>query len=593
MKKILDLLSVLRTLMEKEKISAVIVPGTDPHASEYVAEHWQERQFISGFTGSAGTVVITTKEAGLWTDSRYFLQAADQLEGTGIVLFKEGIFGTPTITEWLGTVLPQNAVVAVNASMFSVNEMNSLRNELTEKSLKLDTQHDLISQIWNDRPTLPKNKIYHFSEKYCGQSAVEKLQNVRQKMAKKHIDVTLFSALDDVAWLLNIRGCDIEYNPVAIAFVAVEQERAILFINNEKVDSETQAYLNKIGVKMADYQSINDYLKNQKADVSVGLDFGKINFSLYQSVPNACKIVNFPSPVFATKCVKNEVELAGFRTAMERDGVAMVRLLMWLEKAVPAGNETELSVIEKLHEYRVEQENFVFESFGTIAGYAAHGAIVHYSSTPESNVPLKAENFLLLDSGGQYLDGTTDITRTLPLGNVDAKQKRDYTLVLKGHIALATARFPYGTRGNQLDALARQFLWQNSLSYGHGTGHGVGHFLGDHEGPQSIRTDNNPTILEPGMVLSDEPGVYITGEYGIRHENLVAVREVETNDFGRFLEFETLTLCPFDTTAIDFSLMTQAEIDWLNDYHTTVYERLAARLSANEQKWLAKKTKAI
>ncbi len=591
--KVTEKLHALRTLIARQNIAAVIIPGTDPHASEYIAEHWQERQFISGFTGSAGTVVVTADQAGLWTDSRYFLQADDQLRDSGIALFKEGLFDTPSITDWLGATLPKNAVVAVNAAMFSVNGINDLRHDLAEYDLQLDTKYDFIAQIWSDRPALPKDPIYELSEKYTGRSAADKLQTVRQAMNAKKIDATLFATLDDTAWLLNVRGSDIAYNPVAIAFTAVEKDAAYIFIDIDKIDEKMRIYFAKIGVTVQPYNQVYAYLKNQEANKRIGLDFGKVNYALYQSVPCACQTVDFPSPVFTMKCVKNEVELAGFRRAMIKDGVALTRFMMWLEKAVPAGNETELSVIDKLHEYRTEQENFVFESFGTIAGYAEHGAIVHYSSTPESDVALKPENFLLLDSGAQFYDATTDITRTIPLGTVTDKQKCDYTLVLKGHIALATARFPYGTRGNQLDILARQFLWQNNMSYGHGTGHGVGHFLGDHEGPQSIRTDNNPTMLEVGMVLSDEPGVYITGEYGIRHENLVAVCDVETNEFGRFLGFETLTLFPFDTTALDFALLTDDEKTWLNNYHKMVYEKLAPHLADNEKTWLATKTKSV
>ncbi len=583
-------LAALRRLMAQQGIAAVVVPSVDPHGSEYVAEHWQERKWVSGFTGSAGTAVITAHGGCLWTDSRYFLQAAEQLKASGLALQKDGEIGTPTIAEWLGQTLDAGATVAVNAAMFAVNDLNALRNALAEHGLCLDTRHDLIAQVWNDRPTLPKDKIYALPLKYAGRAATEKIAAVRQAMAAKQIDVTLFTALDDAAWLLNMRGSDIAYNPVAIAFVAVEAEKAVLFIDGDKVDAAMANYLHEMGVALRPYADVTDYLQAQTAGRRIGLDFGKVNYALYQAVPQTCQTVDFASPVFAMKCVKNEVELDGFRRAMIKDGVALTRFMMWLEKAVPAGHETELSVIDKLHAFRAEQENFVSESFGTIAGYADHGAIVHYSSTPETDVPLKPENFLLLDSGAQFYDATTDITRTIPLGATTPKQKRDYTLVLKGHIALAQARFPYGTRGNQIDILARQFLWQNGLSYGHGTGHGVGHFLGDHEGPQSIRTDNNPTRLEPGMVISDEPGVYITGEYGIRHENLVTVREVETNEFGRFLGFEVLTLFPFDTTALDRTLLTADEIGWLNNYHQTVYERLSPRLAADEKAWLREKT---
>ncbi|MGN0186445.1 MAG: aminopeptidase P family protein [Paludibacteraceae bacterium] len=582
-------LTALRQLMEQHHVAALIVPSTDPHGSEYVAEHWQERQFVSGFTGSAGTAVITQTGGCLWTDSRYFLQAAEQLKPSGLILQKDGEIGTPTISEWLGQTLKHGDIVAVNAAMFATNDLNSLRQELADNGLNLDTRHDLIAQVWHNRPALPKTRTYELPEQFSGRTTANKLQFVRKKMANAHVTVTLFTALDDIAWLLNVRGADIAYNPVTIAFAAVENERVIVFIDPDKTDLALNNYFAQNNIQTAPYESVYNYLNTLPTSATIGLDHSKVNYALYQAVTNAT-IVNLPSPVFAEKCVKNATELAGFRRAMEKDGVALTRFMMWLEQAVPAGTETELSVIDKLHEFRTEQDLFVTESFGTIAGYADHGAIVHYSSTPESDVPLKSENFLLLDSGAQFYDATTDITRTIPLGATTARQKRDYTLVLKGHIALATARFPYGTRGNQLDILARQFLWQHGLSYGHGTGHGVGHFLGDHEGPQSIRTDNNPTRLEPGMVVSDEPGVYIAGEYGIRHENLVAVCDIETNEFGRFLGFEVLTLFPFDTTALDRTLLTADEVAWLNNYHKMVYERLAPHLTDVERAWLHDKT---
>lgn len=582
-------LTALRQLMEQQNVAAMIVPSTDPHGSEYVAEHWQERQFVSGFTGSAGTAVITRTGGCLWTDSRYFLQAAEQLKPSGLTLQKDGEIGTPTISEWLGETLEQGAIVAVNAAMFAINDLETLRKELADKGLTLDTQHDLIAQVWHNRPALPKTRTYELPEQFTGRSTADKLHFVRAKMANAHVTATLFTALDDIAWLLNVRGADIAYNPVTIAFAAVESDRVVVFIDSDKTDQALTDYFAKNDIQTAPYESVYDYLRALPATTVIGLDTSKVNYALFQAVEHATT-VKFASPVFAEKCVKNATELEGFRRAMVKDGIALTRFMMWLEKAVPTGTETELSVIDKLHEFRTEQANFVTESFGTIAGYADHGAIVHYSSTPESDVPLKPENFLLLDSGAQFYDATTDITRTIPLGPTTDKQKRDYTLVLKGHIALAQARFPYGTRGNQLDILARQFLWQHGLGYGHGTGHGVGHFLGDHEGPQSIRTDNNPTRLEPGMVVSDEPGVYIAGEYGIRHENLVAVRDIETNEFGRFLGFEVLTLFPFDTTALDRALLTADEIAWLNNYHQMVYERLAPGLADNEKAWLRDKT---
>lgn len=591
--KIQERLKELRNLMAYQEIVAVIVPGTDPHASEYIAEHWQERQFISGFTGSAGTAVITTDKGGLWTDSRYFLQAEVQLVDTGIELFKEGVMTTPSIVDWLGSVLKHGDQVAVNPAMFSINGLKRLKEELSAYGLVLNTNYDFIAQIWKNRPALPTQPVFELSTNYSGRSSSDKLSAVRQHMKEKKVDVLLLTLLDDIAWLFNIRGSDVNYNPLAISYAIVELESAILFIDPTKLTAEVQKHLANSGVTTQPYDKISAYIKSLPSGNRIGMDPNKVNFALYKAVPCACQIVEMVSPVVGMKSIKNEVELSGLRRAIVKDGVALVKFFRWLEVNIPTGNVSELTAIEQLKRFREEQELFVTESFGTIAGYAAHGAIVHYDATEESNVTLKPENFFLLDSGGQYLDGTTDITRTVALGTMSAQQKRDFTLVLKGHIALGTAKFPYGTRGSQLDVLARQFLWQNSLQYGHGTGHGVGHFLCVHEGPQSIRMDENPTVLQPGMVLSNEPGLYRANEYGIRCENLVVVREVETNDFGKFLNFETLTLFPFDLNALDISLLTLAEKEWINSYHKMVYERLAPELDDVEKEWLKFKTQAI
>ncbi|MCB9071719.1 MAG: aminopeptidase P family protein [Prevotellaceae bacterium] len=586
-------LQELRSLMKNQKVSALIVPGTDPHGSEYIAEHWQERQFISGFTGSAGTVVITADKAGLWTDSRYFLQAEAQLADTGIALFKEGIMTTPSIVEWLGSVLVQGDQVAVNPAMFSITSLKCLKDDLLVYGLTLNTNYDLISAVWKNRPALPNDYIFELTTQYSGRTTLDKLTAVRAQMSKNKVDVLLLSALDDIAWLFNIRGNDVECNPVTISYAVVEMDSAILFIDSTKLTADVKDHLVRSQVSTQSYEEISAYIKSLPSGKRIGVDSNKVNYALYEAVPAACQVVEMVSPVFHMKCIKNEVELSGLRHALVKDGVALVKFFRWLEKSVPTGDVSELSAIEQLRHCREEQSLFVTESFGTIAGYAEHGAIVHYDSTEDSNVTLKSENFFLLDSGGQYLDGTTDITRTVALGPLSAQQKRDFTLVLKGHIALAMAKFPYGTRGNQLDILARQFLWQNGLQYGHGTGHGVGHFLCVHEGPQSIRMDENPTILQPGMVLSNEPGLYRTNEYGIRCENLVTVREVETNDFGKFLNFETLTLFPFDSNAIDTSMLTLEEKEWLNNYHQMVYDRLSPVLDDVEKEWLKLKTQAI
>ena len=592
MNTIKERLHLLRQLMQKHNIDALIIPGTDPHSSEYVNPHWQERTWISGFNGSAGTIVVTLTEAGLWTDSRYFLQATEQLADTSIQLYKEGIIGTPSIEEYLIATLPEEGVVAINAEMFTINAVQNLYDTLSQNGIRLSTEYDLIGQLWTmDRPEIPLNPIFILDEKFTGKSAQSKINKLRETLVANKCTHAVYSGLDEIAWLFNIRGTDVKYNPVAIAYAVVGLNEAILFIDSRKVPATVATHLQSQGIALAPYTTINDYLLQLPNTATLAIDYSKINYALYQNA--TCSKKNIPSAIMTTKCRKNTTELAGIRHAMEKDGVALVRFFKWFEDAIKHTPLTEISVVDKLHEFRAQGENFTDESFGTIAAYAEHGAIVHYEATNESNIPLKRNNFFLLDSGGQYYDGTTDITRTIALGEISEEQQRDYTLVLKGHIALAQAQFPYGTRGVQLDILARQFLWQNALNYGHGTGHGVGHYLCCHEGPQNIRTDLNPTILEEGMVMSNEPGVYKANKWGIRIENLVTVIEKENNEFGKFLAFETLTLCPIDTTPIVLPLMTKEELEWLNSYHKMVYERLSPHLSTEENKWLAAKTKPL
>jgi Xaa-Pro aminopeptidase len=588
MEQIKNRLAVLREAMKNAGISACIIPGTDPHAGEYIADYWKERQWISGFDGSAGTAVVTLTDAGLWTDSRYFLHAEEQLEGTGIVLMKQGLPETLEILPWLATQLKSGDRVGVNAQMFSVNAYSAMKTELKMSELEL-VSIDLLATVWTDRPSLPMNPFFVFDAKYAGKTTNEKLKLVREELKKAHANVFVISALDDIAWLFNIRGNDVTYNPVVISYALVEEDKATLFIAPEKLNAETKAYLTNQGVTTSGYIEVYTSLKHLSPSKAVLIDGGKLNQALYESIPTGCAIRNSMSPVFKLKSIKNEVEMNGVREAMIKDGVALTKFFMWLESNVDSETLTELSVDKKLYACRAEQENFVGESFGTIAGYAAHGAIVHYSATEESASTLKPENIFLLDSGGQYLNGTTDITRTVALGTPTSKQKTDNTLVLKGHIALGMAKFPAGTRGSQLDILARKAMWDLGLNYGHGTGHGIGHFLNVHEGPQSIRMDENPTVLQPGMMISNEPGMYRTNEYGIRIENLVQVIPAEKTEFGQFLQFETLTLFPIDQELIDFNLLTNKEIDWLNNYHQMVYTRISPRLNVDERDWLSKK----
>ncbi|MBQ7388492.1 MAG: aminopeptidase P family protein [Paludibacteraceae bacterium] len=589
MKQIQQHLQSLRTLMRKHNIAAVIVPGTDPHASEYSPSHWKEREWISGFNGSAGTVVVTTTDAGLWTDSRYFLQAEEQLSDSGIRLFKDGLIETPSIETFLIETLAQGECVAVNAEMFSIAAINKLQNELQKHGINLNTEYDLLGEIWtNNRPSLPSEPIFCLPETYTGKSAKEKISNIRTQLKANTCNAVLYSGLDEVAWLFNIRGNDVDFNPVAIAYAFIDETEAYLFIDLKKLTAEVVAQLAKDGITPYDYSKITDFLSQLPNKTVLALDYNRINFALFRHAH--CEKRQMPSAVIDAKSIKNEIELKGIRSAMIRDGVALTKFLKWLEENIGKNALTELSISEKLKKFRSEQQLFAGESFNTIAGYAAHGAIVHYAATTESDATLKPDNFLLLDSGGQYFDGTTDITRTIALGEPTAQQKTDFTLVLKGHIALAQAKFPYGTRGVQLDILARQYLWQHGLNYGHGTGHGVGHFLCVHEGPQNIRTDLNPTILKKGMLISNEPGLYRTNQYGIRTENLVTVIECEENEFGCFLAFETLTLCPIDKRSIYADMLSENEKQWLNAYHRTVFERIAPHLTDEERAWLKEKT---
>lgn len=592
MNKITERLEALRAEMKKNKISAYIVPGTDPHASEYIADYWKERVWISGFNGSAGTVVVTLDKAGLWTDSRYFLQGGEQLQGSGIDLMKQGLPETLEIVPWLSKELKSGEKVAVNAQMFSLNAYAGMKSELRMSGIDL-LSADLINEIWEDRPALPKNPFFVFDIKYSGKSTIDKLKTLRDEMKKNFADIFVMSALDDIAWLFNIRGNDVSFNPVVIAYALVDMGNATLFIDSEKLTEENKKYLESQSVTIAPYNDIYKSLKKINGEKAVLLDGAKLNQSLFESIPSTCPIRNTMSPVFKLKSVKNEIEIEGVRRAMLKDGLALTRFFKWLDDNVKTGEITEITIGEQLRKFRGEEENFIGESFGTIAGYADHGAIVHYSATPESNYSLKQENILLIDSGAQYLDGTTDITRTYPLGKPTIAQKTDYTLVLKGHIAIDQAIFPAGTRGSQIDILARKALWDRRLNYGHGTGHGVGHFLNVHEGPQSIRMDENPTTLQAGMILSNEPGLYRAEKYGIRIENLVLVVEDKTTEFGQFLRFETLTLFPINQDLIDVELLSDDEIKWLNNYHARVYDTLSPNLELEEREWLAEECRPI
>ena len=582
----------LRMTFPPNYIKAFIIPSTDPHLSEYVAPHWMSREWISGFTGSAGTVVVLMNEAGLWTDSRYFLQAAKELEGSGITLYKEMLPETPSITKYLSQKLKPGESVSIDGKMFSVQQVEQMKEELAAYSLQVDLFGDPLKRIWRDRPSIPNSPAFVYDIEYAGKSCEEKVAAIRAELTKKGAYALFLSALDEIAWTLNLRGNDVHCNPVVVSYLLITQDDVIYFISPEKVTKEVNEYLKEQHVKLKNYDEVETYL-NTFTGRNILIDPKKTNFAIYSAINPKCNIIRGESPVALLKAIRNEQEIAGIHAAMQRDGVALVKFLKWLEEAVPSGNETELSVDRKLHEFRAAQPLYMGESFDTIAGYKEHGAIVHYSATPESDVPLQPKGFLLLDSGAQYLDGTTDITRTIALGELTEEEKTDYTLILKGHIALAMAKFPVGTRGAQLDVLARMPIWKYGMNFLHGTGHGVGHFLSVHEGPQSIRMNENPVVLQPGMVTSNEPGVYKAGSHGIRTENLTLVCKDKEGMFGDYLKFETITLCPICKKGIVKEMLTNEEIEWLNNYHQIVYEKLSPNLNEEEKVWLQEATASI
>ena len=601
---VLERLAALRAAMKEANVTVYVVPGNDPHASEYMASHWCEMQWLSGFNGEAGTMVVTTDKALLWTDSRYYLQAGIELKDSTIELMRESDIDCPSIVEWL-TKNVQGAV-GLNPEMFSVNDFAEWKEQLAAANLSIKSV-DLIKPIWTEgRPAIPSDKLYPYSADFAGETVESKLARMREIVNSKASDskwALIISALDEIAWLLNIRGNDVEYNPVVISYVVLEDDKCTLFVDANKVDTVAQNYLDFNNIDVKPYETVFDYIAGLSGTVIY--DGARVNEALFEAIPAGCKKINTKSPVLIDKAKKNAVELEGERIAMRQDAAALTRFFKWMEETLVESQKskverplTEWDLMEKLHAFRAMGENFTDESFGTIAGYKGNGAIVHYSATKENCAVVHPEGMLLLDSGGQYLDGTTDITRTVWLGGeIPMQAKLDYTYVLKGHIALQTARFPRGTRGNQLDALAKQYMWEAGITFGHGTGHGVGHFLGCHEGPQNVRTDNNPTPLEVGHIVSDEPGIYRTGQWGIRTENLITVipaKQTEaTTTEDEWLTFETLTLCFYDTNLIDMSLMTDKEIAWINAYHERVYKETAPLLNPDEAKYLARKCAPI
>lgn len=586
-------LESLREVMRREHLSAFIFPSTDAHQSEYVANHWQGRAWISGFNGSAGTAVVTMKSAALWTDSRYFLAAEEQLKGTEFQLMKLKIEGTPTISEWLAQELQgENAEVGLDGMVNSYHETMGLIADLRKSGgITVRTNFDPLELIWTDRPAIPANPVEIQPMEFAGESVASKISRIRTALRQRHADGMLVSALDDIAWTLNLRGTDVHCVPVFVSYLLISSQQVSLYVDSAKINDEVKAYLAENGISLYPYNKVAEGLERY-SEYNILLDGDETSYFLWKTV-KCQEIIAGNSPVPAMKAQKNDREIAGFRQAMLRDGVAMVKFLRWLKPAVEAGGQTEISIDRKLTSLRAEQPLFRDISFDTIAGYQAHGAIVHYEATPETDVPLKPEGLILIDSGAQYQDGTTDITRTIALGPVTEEMKHVYTLVLKGHIQLELAKFPDGASGTQLDALARECMWREGYNYLHGTGHGVGSYLSVHEGPHQIRMEWKPTPLRAGMTVTDEPGLYLSGKFGVRIENTLLIKDYQTTEFGKFLQMESLTLCPIDLSPVDFSMLQTEEIEWLNDYHRDVFEKLSPYLEGDDLEWLKEATRPV
>lgn len=592
MSKHLERLGKIREAMRQQGIDAYIIPSSDPHISEYLPDRYKCIAWVSGFTGSAGTLVITHDFAGLWTDARYFVQANEQLQGSGFELVKLRIQGAAEYAEWLAEKLSAGAKVAFDGNLASLLVAQTVKNTLEPLQIEVDGHTDLLSSIWGDRPALPQVKAFLLDEKTTGQSTTSKLEAVRQIMAKSRVESHFISSLDDVAWLLNIRGQDVPCNPVVLSFVYVSQQEAILFISEGKLDEQDIAVLNGHGVQVKPYEHAFDFVKHITSS-SILIDPKRTCFAIYDSIPSSVKIVEKINPSTSLKAVKNEVELNHIRQTMIYDGIALTKFFKWLEETVGKEELSEISIAEKLQAFRAEQPGFVDVSFSTIAGYLEHGALPHYHATEQSNYTLKPEGLLLVDSGGQYRTGTTDITRVVSLGNITQEEKDDYTIVLKGTIEGSQAIFPVGSKGYQIDAITRRPIWATLRNYGHGTGHGIGFFLNVHEGPHVFNPTNVDIAIEEGMITSIEPGLYREGKHGIRIENLVLARKYYSSIFGDFMHFETLTICYIDTALVNKELLDQTHIDWLNNYNQWVFDMLSPHLSQAEEEWLAQKTKAI
>ncbi|KPN94537.1 aminopeptidase P family protein [Lysinibacillus sp. ZYM-1] len=588
-----DRVEKLRQLMKENQMDAYIIPSFDAHQSEYVAEHWKCRQWISGFTGSAGTVVITLEDAGLWTDGRYYIQAEKQLEDSGIRLFRMMDPGVPFYSEWLTDVLKEESIVGFDGNVFSINMVKKMEKDLKAKRIELKMNQDLIGDLWKDRPEIPKGPMFTHEVKYAGKSRVEKLNEVREEMKNKGANYYILTSLDDIAWLLNIRGNDVPNNPIVIANVIVAEHKCYLFIDSCKVPHLVKLELEAEGIELKANHEIQTFLENLSGGDAIILDTNKTNINLYNAINSNTKKIESPNITTNLKAIKNEVEIKNLKWCEIKDGLAMVKFIKWLKSAVDKEEITEITAEERLEDFRRGQEGFVGPSFDTIAGYKEHAAMMHYKANKYNQFTLKNEGLFLIDSGGQYYDGTTDITRTIVLGKLTDEQKRDFTLVLKGFIALSSVKYLYGATGSNLDVLARQPIWQYGMDYKCGTGHGVGFFLNVHEGPQSIRNDNNNVILEKSMIITNEPGIYLEGKYGIRIENMMLVVEDEKTEFGQFMKFEAITYCPIDLAGINKEMLTESEMKWLNNYHQEVYTKLVPYLNEEERVWLREETREI
>ncbi len=589
-----DRIAALREVMRRENLAAFIFPSTDPHNGEYVPEHWKGLKWISGFNGSAGTAIVTMDKAALWTDSRYFIAAAEQLSGTEFVLMKDKLQGTPSISKWLGINLAHlnGPEIGLDGMVNSVTVVENFITEMRkEGGITVRTNFDPLQLIWKERPAIPDNKVFIHPMEYAGESCTDKISRIRLELRELHTDGMLLSALDDIAWILNMRGSDIPCNPVFVAYLLVEGNSITLYINKDKLTDDIRAYLEDMNILTVEYSDIYESMRTY-SEYNILIDPDETSYSLYKLIKSN-EIIRHTTPVPAMKAVKNETEIKGYHRAMLRDGVAMVKFLCWLKPAVEEGKQTEISIDEKLTSLRAEQKLFMGLSFDTIAAYKEHGAIVHYEATSDTNALLNPQGLILLDSGAQYLDGTTDITRTISLGMTTEEEKHIYTLVLKGHIQLELCKFPSGVSGTQLDVLAKKDMWREGLNYLHGTGHGVGSFLCVHEGPHQIRMEWKPTPMIEGMTVTDEPGIYIEGKFGVRIENTLIIKAYKETKFGRFLQFEPLTLCPIDKAPIVIDMLTDEEIIWFNEYHNLVYDKISPYLTNKEKDWLKEATSPI